>query len=151
MTAPLITWHREFDTRLDGYEVRDHIAARDTPPGRGWAACFVCGETVGRAFDVHHLLPKGRMGDGRPSNGAVVHSLGDGAGCHITAIHEPKQAGQGLIIAANGWLRPGGARKPRVYRMPLLCAWRGWIVLLDGPPWWRAATEADMRGDYGDG
>jgi hypothetical protein len=149
MTAPLVTWRKEFDTMLDGYEVREHIKARDTPPGRSWPACFVCGESV-RVVHVHHLLPKGRMGDGRPSNGGVVHPIGDGPGCHINEIHEPKRAGQGKVIAANGWLRPGGARRPRVYRMPLLCAWRGWIVLLDGPPWWRPATDRDMRGDYGD-
>jgi hypothetical protein len=138
-----VTWPADFTPA-----VREVIIARDTPPGMGRPRCMVCGEPVtAMVVHVHHLLFKSRGGDGRPSNGIVVHGEGQGPGCHKTRIHDDSKT-----AAAQGWARSRHAPVPRVYRAPVLCGWRGWIVLLDRPGragYWRKADGRDMAGDYG--
>lgn len=119
-------WPKEFTPA-----VRELIAARDTPPGWGRPACTVCGQPVTGAVEVHHLLYKSRGGDGRPSNGAVVHGEGQAGGCHIQRIHD-----DGMVAAAAGWARSRHARDP--YALPVRCAWRGLITLDDLGGWWPA-------------
>lgn len=131
-------WRAEFSA-----VVRAEVIARDTPPGMGRPFCVPCGEPVtGGVVHVHHLLYKSRGGDGRPSNGIVVHGDGQAAGCHRTAIHD-----HGTDAAMLGWARSRHARDP--YGLPVHCARRGWIVLLDEPGadglLWR--TEEDPGGD----
>lgn len=171
-TAARIAWPPQFDAT----GARDLIIARDTPPGAPRPRCFVCGDPVtGAVIHVHHLLYLGRGGDGRPSNGGVVHGEEQASGCHITAIHRPPNSGfrcrvcswqtakwrgrcgqcqawgtvegDSPLAAAQGWTRSRHARRPRVYRTPLLCAVRGWIVL-DDAGGWHEASEAEMAGDY---
>jgi hypothetical protein len=123
--------------------VRAQIIGRDTPPGLGRPVCVVCGEPITAAHvEVHHILFRGRGGDGRPSNGIAVHSEGQGDGCHIIRIHKDS-----ATAGANGWARSRHAPYPRVYRAPLLCAWRGWIVL-DDAGGWHEASHAEMRGEF---
>jgi hypothetical protein len=167
--SPLKAWPKEFSDA-----VRDLIIARDTPPREARPRCTICGDPVtGRVIHVHHLLYVGRGGQGRPDNGTVVHGEEQAGGCHITKIHREtrngytcdacgwktaKWAGRcfsckqwGTVegdtptAAAMGWARSRHARRPGVYRTPLLCAWRGWIVLdLDGG--WHEANEREMAG-----
>lgn len=116
-------WPAEFSPA-----VRAEVIARDTPPGMGRPCCVVCGEPVtGAVVHVHHLLYKSRGGDGRPSNGIVVHGDGQAGSCHIARIHREAT----LAAAVGGWARSRHARDP--YALPVRCARRGWIVLLDEP------------------
>lgn len=122
-----MSWPAEFSPA-----VRAEVIARDTPPGFGRPCCVVCGEPVtGAVVHVHHLLLKSRGGDGRPSNGIVVHGAEQAEGCHITKIHD-----HGTEAAAHGWMRSRHARDP--YSLPVLCARRGWICLDDQGEWWPA-------------
>ncbi len=110
---------------------RELIIARDTPAGLGRPLCTVCGQPVtGRVIHIHHVLTRERRGRGRPSNGIVVHGEEQAGGCHITRIHK-----QGAAAQANGWLRSRHAAKPGVYASPVLCAWRGLVVLDDAGGW----------------
>jgi hypothetical protein len=137
-TSSLKAWPKEFAPT-----VRELVIARDTPPGMGRPCCTVCGEPVtGAVIHVHHILYLSRLGNGRPSNGTVVHGEGQGDGCHITRIHH-----DGTTAAAVGWARSRHARKPRIYRSPILCAWRGWICL-DDDGGWHEASDAELHGDY---
>jgi hypothetical protein len=111
--------------------VRELVIARDTPPGMGRPFCVVCGGPVTAAVvHIHHVLFRGRGGDGRPSNGIVVHGDGQGEGCHMSRIHHASRT-----AGANGWARSRHADKPGVYRAPVRCARRGWIVLDDQGGW----------------
>ena len=140
MTAPLVTWPKEFTGIVAGVTVAELAVIRDTPPGMGLPWCAVCGEPIRPAgLHVHHILYKSRMGDGRAANALPVHD-----GCHAARIHD-----DGTTAAAMGWARSRHAPRPQVYRYPLLCAVRGWIVLLDKPDdgtglWWRPARDRDM-------
>jgi Rubredoxin metal binding domain len=169
MTAPLIDWPKDFAP-----DIRKLIEARDTPPGGGRPRCTICGERVtGTVIHIHHLLYVGRGGLGRPDNGTVVHGEEQADGCHVTRIHREARhgyqceacgwktakwrgrcgqcqawgtvEGDSPTAAALGWARSRHAPRPAVYHTPLLCAWRGWIVLeLDGG--WHPATDGEMRG-----
>jgi hypothetical protein len=124
-------------------DVRALVAWRDRPAGAGVPWCVVCGEPIRGVVHIHHRRYLSRGGDGRPSNGIAVHGEGQGDGCHITRIHK-----DGTTAGAQGWAISRHA-PPLAYRMPLLCAYRGWIVLNDLGGW-RKATGAEMRGDYAD-
>jgi hypothetical protein len=169
--SSLKAWPKEFTD-----PVREMIIARETPPGAARPRCTVCGEPVtGAVIHIHHLLYLGRGGDGRPSNGTVVHGEEQADGCHVTRIHRETRngfrceacgwktakwtgrcfscrawgtvEGDSPTAAAMGWARSRHAPRPRVYRTPLLCGWRGWVVF-DDSGGWHEATEHEIAGDY---
>jgi hypothetical protein len=113
-------WPVEFP----GY-VRELVLARDTPPGFGGPCCVICGTRITGLVHVHHVLFRGRGGDGRPSNGIATHGL-----CHDQKAHQA-----GRLALANGWARSQFAARPEVYSSPVLCARRGRIILDDDGGW----------------
>jgi hypothetical protein len=139
--GPRVTreWAVEFSAA-----VREMITGRDRPMGAGLAWCVVCGEPIRGRVAIHHRRYKGRGGDGRPSNGIAVHDLMQGEECHHTRIH-----GDSVTAGANGWAISRHAPLA-AYRMPLLCAYRGWIVL-DDSGGWHKASPGEMAGEYRDG
>lgn len=139
-------WARSFDRRIPGtgYTVREFITGRDTPPGTGRPRCAWCGAWITGPPDVHHLLYRGQLGDGRPSNGISLCPPGAG-GCHaVLHDREPAQA------QARGFQRHGGWPVPECYAAPLRCFWRGWIVL-DDAGGWRPAGRAEVEDWHGEG
>jgi hypothetical protein len=118
-----------------GYTVREMVIARDTPPGWGRPVCVACGKPVtDQVVHVHHRLYKSRGGDGRPANGIVVHGDGQAGSCHRAKIHD-----QGTVAASSGLAISRHQADP--YATPLLCPWRG-LILLDNEGSWRLADEA---------
>jgi hypothetical protein len=132
--ADRVTWAREFSPY-----VRDLIVGRDRPLGAGLPWCVACGEPVRGVVHVHHILFKGRGGDGRPSNGIVVHGEGEGEGCHKTRIHDNARTAQSIGLARSQHSHPEA-----VYRLPLMCAYRGWIIL-DDVGGWRPALPNELK------
>jgi hypothetical protein len=165
-----VSWPDDFPPH-----VREMISARDRPTGAGVPWCVVCGEPIRGDLHIHHRLYLGRGGDGRPSNGIAVCAEGQGNGCHITAIHREPKAGyrcgacgwktaawrgrcgrcqawgtvecEAPSATARGWAISQYAPAPGCYRTPLLCAVRGWIVLLDNGRW-HPASPAEMAGEW---
>lgn len=133
-------WPREFTARLPGgYTVREAVVARDTPLGMGRPRCAWCGNMIRGVAHAHHLYFRGRLGDGRPSNGVSL-CPDEAGGCHAgsTGVHT-----LGVLAAGRGFARPGGWPRPEAYAAPLRCAWRGWIVL-DDDGGWRAAAQDEV-------
>ena len=121
-------------------DVRELIIWRDRPLGAGLPWCVPCGEPIRGVVHVHHILFRGRGGDGRPSNGIATHGEGDGEGCHKRKIHDDS-----TTAGASGWARSQHTSRPGVYLLPILCAYRGWIVL-DNEGGWRPAADAELGG-----
>lgn len=120
---------------------RELIIARDIPLGEAWPLCWACGEPITSwLVHIHHVLYRSRQGDGRPSNGIPVHDMLQPGNCHKTLVHDRARA----AAEQDGWVRSRYARKPDVYRSPIRCPRRGWVVLLDEPDevtglYWRPA------------
>ena len=98
-------------------------AMRGTDPGVSTCITFCSGGAAGTAA---------------PRTGCA-HGEGDGEGCHKRKIHDDSTR----LARAGG---PGPrAPRPGVYLLPILCAWRGWIVL-DNEGGWRPAADAELGG-----
>lgn len=105
--------------------VRLLIRDRDSRPV-GYLRCTVCGERINGRHIIHHRKSAGAGPDtGRPSNGITVCGLDNKTGCHGRIHQHPAEA------RANGWIISRHLARGAGYDTPLLCAWRGWIVLDD--------------------
>lgn len=106
-------WPKEFAAA----GTRAGIIARDTVLDEYLPRCWVCGDPIRGAVEVHHRLFKSRGGDARPSNGICVHDDYYGE-CHKRLIHRDSAAAAlaGWAISRHSRLRPD--------QVPVRHAWR---------------------------